>query len=345
MKKKTYWTVLLGSVFIGQLLLAQGFEDEADEALRSGSSRTGARVIQKQPVTYIEANPVVDSRAEQIRKSRQDAEINTEMKIVEKLEESRLEDEKRRANVLFGDKFNQLQGNNSGSAVAPAPQVIIQEVAPPIRANTDVEDVDSGRSKISKEEIKEALLEAEDEKAALRISEQSELSDSYFSLGAGLTDFADAQNVQGNGSLGIGLGSRYRENLLAEAQFIYSSFSKEFPEPTDIYQYTAAGSMKYQMLKGVLRPVVGAVLAFNYRVFSDTYRYSSSKATSNSIDWGLLAGADFVLDESMSIGIEYRQMWNLTNRTNGTYAALIYGERPLDELGYSTLSVLGRFTF
>lgn len=85
------------------------------------STAAAASEVQKQPVTKIEAAPLKESKAELMRKNRQDAEVSTEQTIVEKLEESRLKDEKKRADVLFGDKFDVLSKDQAaGAAVAGA---------------------------------------------------------------------------------------------------------------------------------------------------------------------------------------------------------------------------------
>ena len=57
--------------------------------------------IQQQPVTEVEASPLSESRAEMLRKARRQTEVQTEQKIVEKLEASRLADEKKRAKKLY----------------------------------------------------------------------------------------------------------------------------------------------------------------------------------------------------------------------------------------------------
>ncbi len=79
-----------------------------------------AAEVQKQPVTKIEAAPLQDSKAGVMRKSRQDAEVSTEQTIVEKLEESRLKDEKKRADVLFGDKFDILNKDQAAAVASGA---------------------------------------------------------------------------------------------------------------------------------------------------------------------------------------------------------------------------------
>src|SRR5438045_3203689 len=48
-----------------------------------------APVVVSQPTTYVEATPLEESRADRLRKARQDTEVQTEQKIVEKLEQSR----------------------------------------------------------------------------------------------------------------------------------------------------------------------------------------------------------------------------------------------------------------
>ncbi len=71
--------------------------------------------VQKQPVTYIQDTPLEESKAERLRKTRQSVEVETEQRIVEKLEQSRLEDEKKRQQSIFGGE-NQA----AGAVVVPA---------------------------------------------------------------------------------------------------------------------------------------------------------------------------------------------------------------------------------
>ena len=92
----------------------------------SGQAVAQQTQVQKQPTTYIEASPLKKSRADQIREARQQVEADTESKIVEKLEVSRMEDEKRRADVLFGEKFNQVgQQQSQAVVIAPAPVAVV----------------------------------------------------------------------------------------------------------------------------------------------------------------------------------------------------------------------------
>jgi hypothetical protein len=69
----------------------------------------------QQPTTVVEASPVVESKAEVLRKQRQNAELATEQKIVEKLEDSRLQEEKARADRLFGDRLDPSSTTSASS--------------------------------------------------------------------------------------------------------------------------------------------------------------------------------------------------------------------------------------
>ncbi|PWU17424.1 MAG: hypothetical protein C5B49_08895 [Bdellovibrio sp.] len=74
----------------------------------SNSNTPTSTMVQKQPVTVIESSPLVEAKIDRFRKVRQDEEVKTEQKIAEKLELSRIEDERRRTEVLFGDRLNAL---------------------------------------------------------------------------------------------------------------------------------------------------------------------------------------------------------------------------------------------
>lgn len=103
----------------------------ASSATTTQASNIETRTVQKQPTTVIEASPLTDSRAERLRKARQDAELQTEEKLVERIEHSRLEDERRRSEVLFGDRFNSLMQKAEQKAAADQKatqqQVIVNE--------------------------------------------------------------------------------------------------------------------------------------------------------------------------------------------------------------------------
>jgi hypothetical protein len=378
-----------------------------DQATSQGSSQRQGQgqnqnqaQVQKQPVTVIEATPLSESNAEKMRKTRQDAELTTEQKIVEKLEQSRLDDEKRRAEVLFGDKFNtmvnqgqanqqqasqvvigtQQQSQQQQQAVvpvvvpeqmvtapvapvaAPAPVVVATPIAPaPIEtappAGLDRESI--------RGEVSAALAE-------FKKDDEKPKSKSYFSVSAGSGDYPDAVNVKPQYSFGLGFGQKFNDKIVAEASFLYSNYQVEqrfdpysgngaticnpyctnYPRITEMNQYASAVLVKYQFLNGMLRPELGTLASYTYRTFTDKqFALSDAAVSSHALDLGLMMGASVELSESFSLGLDYRYMWNMTNKVDGSglqrssLQQSANNDTPIEGINYYNLSIVGRATF
>lgn len=312
--------------------------------------------VQKQPTTVIEASPLTESRVERIRKARQESELQTEQKIVEKLEISRMEDEKRRSDVLFGDKLNNM---NSGAVQSPAPmnanapaEVVVKSAA----LNMPEEKLD--RDAVH-EEMVAALAEQKNHEGPTRKT--------YISVLGGMGIYNN-QNIRSNGAGGIGLGQKINDSLFAEVGFVYSDYNVTLPYSTvsnsyygyptynpvvqEMKQYSGVGEVKYALFSGALRPVLGVAAAYSYRNYSTQYiGLSSFGSTSNAFDLGPLAGVDFDLMENFSIGFEGRYMWNIYNQvqSNNGYnnTSVVYtgnGVSP-ESLGYFMVGLTGRVSF
>jgi len=315
--------------------------------------------IQKQPTTYIEATPLQESRAEMLRKSRQDAEVSTEQKIVEKLEFSRLEDEKRRSDVLFGDRFQQIQSTQNQQVIVPV-QVQEQVVAPVKVVQAEPVDKDDllDDEEIIRSEVRASMAEMNPPKPP---------QVRYFSGGVGIAEYMNANNVKNNYSIGFGVGSRVSERLLVEGSFTYGSFQIQqrdgvnycdyyacgyFPRITDMDQYTGSAVAKYQIFNGLFRPVFGGVLSYNYRTFSDSqFAIANNDAQTHSLDLGMVAGADVELSPEFSLGLEFKYMFlNFFNRNTTKFSRgfsqSVYGsDTPIERMNQMTISVMGRATF
>lgn len=326
----------------------------------NANAQTQTQQIQKQPVALIESSPLVESRAEQVRKNRQDAEIQTEQKIVEKLELSRLEDEKRRADVLFGNKFEQMQGastqikaENSNVSVNTQQQAtqapVIVQAAP-----VEVVEPKENLRDVVREELQSALkIEKEAEPAPVEIK--------YFSGIVGIGDYPDVKNVRGNYAFGAAFGTKY-DYLIVEGSFIYANYTVEkidccatpwYPTLVDANQYQAAISAKYQLMSGLVRPVLGGLVSYSYRKYdwSDTvsyyptYNYGTS-SDSHAVDLGVTAGVDLELSKKFTLGFEYRYMFNLSSRVDNQ--AIVTGPQygtPIEKLSYYTLALAAKVNF
>jgi hypothetical protein len=345
----------------------------------------GMLQTQRMPVTNIEASPMVESRAEKIRRARQDAEIQTEQKIVEKLEQSRIDDERRRAEVLFGDKFNQINGNNNviveapvvaAPVVAQAPVVVQAPVQAPVQTPVVVEPV--------------PVQEVATTHAVVEEVHQHQ-NRTYFSALLGVSDYPEAKNLRGKFATGFAFGMLFEDQIAVEGSYTYGSYEVEqicspysgsgcggatypyggyygqggyspynnpytpgsyYPTITQMDQHQGALTAKYLLLRGYsFRPLLGASMAYTYRSFTDTQfaRYNSD-ATSTALDVGFVMGAEIELSRSFSIGVDYKYFMNLTNQNSAKFQqSFVYptepNRKPVERMNYYTLGILGRMSF
>ncbi len=314
------------------------------------------QAVQTQPTTLIEASPLTDSRADLIRKNRQDEEMRTESRIVEKLEQSRMEDEKKRASVLFGDKFETMQSTQHSvvqpaAVQAPAPAVV-QPVY--IETKTRYEPKEELTRDAVREEVRAAL--SDDETAVSAAVETK-----YFAGMAGIGEYPDVNNVKGNYTLGAAFGTRY-DYFLVEGAFLMSNYSVDMNNTfgylpggyrTDNYevnQYQGIIAAKYQLLGGIVRPVLGGLIAYSYRNFTLTNGYTNgSQDTGNShaIDLGITTGVDLELSPKFSLGVDLKYMFNMSSRVTSNYANSAYTRigTPIEKLQYYIMGIAARVNF
>ncbi|MBC7464763.1 MAG: hypothetical protein H7256_02120 [Bdellovibrio sp.] len=322
------------------------------------------QAVQKQPTTLVEASPLTESKADSIRKSRQNEEMNTETRIVEKLEQSRMEDEKRRAQVLFGDKFDALQNGQQPAVaqpvapspvqVAPAPQpvqpIYIEQRREPVVKAPPVEEKETLSRDAVREEVRAAL--DEDSKAVVAPVELR-----YFGAYAGIGEYPDVKNVKGNYTLGAAFGTRY-EYMMIEGAFMMSNYGVDVNnyiagyrmDSYDVNQYQGSLTAKYQMLGGMVRPVIGGTIAYSYRKYALTNSYTNaSQDTGNSqaIDLGINTGVDLEFSPKFSLGIDFRYMFNMSSKITSNYSNSSYGQigTPLEKLQYYTTGIWARVNF
>lgn len=311
-----------------------------------------APAYQKQPTTVIEASPLSDSRAEQIRKNRQEEELRTESRIVEKLEQSRIEDEKKRASVLFGDKFDSLQ---NGQPTQPVQQMPVQQPQPIIIQQPLQPDSSSTRDLV-REEMRMAM---EEENQAV----EAPLETKYFGGILGITEYPDVQNIKSNYTLGATFGSKY-DAMMVEGSFLVSNFDMQMAylnpynsylslENYEINQFSGALAVKYQLFQGIVRPVVGGTMIYSYRNYTYVdYGMNKETGTSHAVDFGAIAGADLEFNSKMSLGLEFKYMFNLLSRINSNNGSRFgynsnwgYSGPQLEKMQYYVMTVIGRVAF
>ncbi len=329
--------------------------------------------VQKQATTLVQSTPLVESKAEALRRARQDAELSTEQTIVEKLEESRMEDERRRAEILFGNKFGEINNkaeakteqaavvtteiNGNNNQITP---VVVQEAAPVAVAPVEVkqeEKVDNREA--IRSEVTAALAEMKPAQEEVKPEDKT-----YFSALAGMGEYPDVANVKGQYSVGVSAGRRIKDRILVEGSFQYTNFEVEqifvqggcygyqcFPVITDLNQYNMGLTAKYQLLGGTFRPTVGGTMSYTYRTYADKqFSVGNGTASSHAFDLGLTTGLDLELTPTFALGLDYRYMWNLSYRVDNSLKSSFVSPQvanayPIEELNYWLLSVVGRVSF
>lgn len=331
---------------------------------------------QKQPVTFVEATPLSVSHADDIRRKRQDEEMRTESKIVEKLEQSRMEDERRRAEALFGGRMDQQQQPAQPTAIEQ--EVTAEEKSEKAVATEVAQPMVFGQTQTTNESQNESQTDIRD----------LEKSDSFFNskfvgLTAGVPAYPDYQNIKGNYNVGIKFGMGHDRFIFevgaSMAQFVLEDSYYGFGPNSSAGQYNyvnnfAANSVvsnradfelkqysgslggRYQILDGFIRPNVGGEFVYSYRQYSSLERTAeinsfgavtylpegTNYGNSHALDFGVLAGVDLAINPSFTIGADFKYLINIANRINGENSS---SGTPLEKLSHFVGGLSATFQF
>lgn len=314
--------------------------------------------IVAQPITVVEAAPLVPSRADQVRAARKEAEVHTEQKIVEKLETSRLEDERRRAERLFGDRFDNINAEAQANALAKIKEgkqeeakiIVVQAEA---EAEAEAKVIEKEKPRKSDDELKAEIAQSvkEDLSKIQKEEKKFEKGQMTFSGTVGSVQY-DAINIGSDLAVGGTIGWMVDSRMLLEAGLQYSNHTvdenpAQFQE-MDQYNWTTA--VKYSVLPSRISPVVGALGSVTYRTYSVPYHpdYSSDDFDSLALDVGLLVGAEARISKTMVAVFDYRYMINLATRyeNEANNRPLFSNYRdPIEEEGYESMNLGLRFEF
>ncbi len=302
-----------------------------------------------QPETVVTAQPLTTSSADHMRRSREDAELLTEQRIVEKLEQSRLEDEKRRADALFGGGFNHIEKKDTAvkAEEKKAPQVIVvttpaEVVAPkveevktaPVAPAPTIEEV----KEAVRTELKASIPEKEVKKNRMFMSGQ-----------LGMMNY-ESTEIDTKSSVGFSIGNLSASNFSMEVDFLYSNHyvNDTFWVYREMDQYNLGLTARYNFPIGKIRPNVGLALSYTLRDYSaprdyaDGYSYDFiGPMKSNAFDAGLVTGVSVAVTEEMEIGLEYRYMTNLSYKYENEDELNAPGYRGINQIEDQTYDVWG----
>ena len=299
----------------------QATHDQNQEVGQQATHSTKSS-ISHQPVVRVLGTPISTSYASELKKSRQEAEIQTEQKIVEKLESSRLRDEQERLKKLFNE--GTYKTHTTAAKVAPRHTVVVE----------DGHVVDGS-------DVYAEVVTPVQEK-----SEDSIYIGIYGGQSSNLT--RSLKNVNSYGSFGVSFGSYDETGLILESSFFYSNHKLDkgyenlyknninnYRESylTDVHQMSGSLSLKYTPFSRRFKPYAGVAISYNYWIYSAdvnssysckgiSFKYCSNQVKADSVDLGANLGVDFRMNHRVSIGFNmFVNVLNLYNNRphNRTY--------------------------
>jgi hypothetical protein len=323
-------------------------KQKAESAADANSEAKNDTKVQNDVALESEIGNEYVSRTNDIRNARKSLEVGTEQKTLEKIEWSRMEDEKDRADRLFGNRYNKADDYKKEE-----PKVIVVEkptyVAPvqqepayvaPVKA-APVYDV---KATETKEEVNWWGQEA------------------YVAPMIGSMNYS-ADNVSSGTAYGVAVGSRFDSNVSLEGSFLYGTFEMEDYNVVgtngfqyvyglkDVTQYGFGGAVKYNFGMGRISPFIGALGSYTMREYTET-RIGTGSSESTAFDAGLALGADVKIAKNLSLGLEYRVMRNISNdREEQTQSQIQQAQflgktaEPLEEVNQQVLLLNGKFSF
>lgn len=309
-------------------------------------------------------------RANEMRKARKHMEVGTEQKMIEKIEYSRMEDEKARADRLFGnrlDKDYNQQPYQQPYQPAPAYQEPKKEETKVIIVEKEKEEkYDKKDDDYADDKADDYVSKKYDDD---KISYGYWGEETYISPMIGTINY-DAVNTSEATPFGVALGTRFASGMAVEGSFMYSSIELDDYDTylmNAVDQYTMGVGVKYNFQIGRVSPHVGALLTYTYREYGTDsgHGYQNVQdSTSTAFDAGVSAGVDVRVAKNFTVGAEYRLMKNISYSRDGqqfdslrqnsafrNYSLAPFGpapgvpREPLEEVGQQVFLINGKFTF
>ena len=274
--------------------------------------------LSQQPAVRVEGQAVTRSRATELMQSRKEAEVQTEQKIVERLERSRLRDEQERLSRILNEGTEQTvitrqEGTGTTDHRSPGPRKVVWQ-----------EDED----------------------------EDPVFVGFHFGFASNL-----GNRIEGSyGSYGVSVGAADETGLAMEAGVFYSlhevsrggvgagfeywhdSHLGQYRSPfTDVDQLTGSVALKFTPFGTRLKPtlaVVGLFSLWMYDNSSDDFlsysfcpvgvgygnRRCGRGQTTHSLDVGVQAGVDIKLSSRVSVGLQLLiNVWNFYNNNDALF--------------------------
>ncbi|MCB0351498.1 MAG: outer membrane beta-barrel protein [Bdellovibrionales bacterium] len=353
---------LVLSAFVVTAVSSMAIAQEATTASNQAPAATvnvttvSNQELVNQPTTIVSSTPLTLSRAEQMRKAREQQEVETEQKIVETLEASRLEAEAKRQQEILGNiggkKEVSVQATAVAAPVVVAAPVTAQPVAAPVVEVQKSVTIDDVRSAVREElTVKNTEVVVVD---PLAFGPHR----NYITGTVGTMNY-DSPDINPVIALGLNFGRLFEERWAAE---IRTGYASAYVDDTaflyrDMNQFSLGLGAKVNILTGRIRPVVGFDVDYVYRSYSEMrdsasgFPFEGTELNSYAIDYAFMAGLDVALSRELTLGFEYRYVSNMTYKFDNeifntpTYRNAYGYWVPLEGRDSSTFGFLIKYVF
>lgn len=250
----------------------------------------------------------------------------------------------------------QVQQAQAVQQVAPVkPAEPIKKIIIVEKQEEDSDDVVVVEKAPKKEKEEKVDVRAEIHAAIAESSKKQDLDRQsyYVSALASFGNYNNIVNVDRSLGWGLAVGTVLPEHFVVEGAFFYGTYRMQDicmmgcgPNfIVDMIQYNFEGALKYQILPGKFRPVVGAILGYTRRSYSYP-NFGGSYRQTDAIDGGALLGADLALTSGFAIGLDFRYMTNFGYRVaSSNYPSPYQQYNDPEKLDYYTINLVGKFTF
>ena len=242
--------------------------------------------LSSQPPVQVKGIPIVKAKTVELRKSREEAEMATEQRIVEKLERSRLRDEQERLKKLFPSEPTKSVVAVDGSAsLAGSSSVLEDDDADKFYAGFHIGQSDNFSSRV--ENLK-----------------------SYGSYG-----FSFGSHDSSGLMLEAALFYTPHTILQADSYIPYGGQFYPGDYATEVDQFSGLLSLKYSPFSSRFKPYLGLMAGYTIWSYKDEYAFEyecsmigfsycgNNDRRTNSVDVGLNVGADLQLSPKLSVGL------------------------------------------
>lgn len=358
----------MNRALLGLAVLGYGFLPVKVVNAQSGFETTRGTIVETQKILVptaptlaqtiqtTDASTELQDRTKILKDSRKQEEKVTEALIQEKLESSRLEDERKRAQKLFGGS-----ALASGAATQSEEKQIIElkPTTEPKKAESQLEVTIEKHTTVTPDlDIESLKNELKQDAASGSVSTKIESSDertfadktAYIGGLIGGAGYPELYNVDGDVSAGVVAGARVAPQVYVEGSFLYSRYYLSQNYWNSLYgywerinQYNIQLAVKYALMESRFTPTIGGALSYTRRTYSlpDPFGQFDDNGSSTSFDFGLVVGLDFMLSKNVAIGADFRYMINLTASEESEFLSRQYRASGVQSIEESDYFILG----